>query len=179
MSSLTVQNIQGSASSSNTINVASGHKINGNVTHGTGSVFPAGHIVQVKEENLTTQFSTTSTSFTNVGLQLQITPTSSSNKILLLANFSLYINSAFIYVTINKNHSGIGDTNLEIQSSQGLCQLHAGGGNQGIPSSIGILDSPATTNEVTYNLKMKVQSGTGYFNINTSPAFFRGLEVVA
>ena len=46
MSTLTVQNIQGSSSSSNTISVASGHKISGNVTHGTSSVFPAGHVIQ-------------------------------------------------------------------------------------------------------------------------------------
>jgi len=149
-----------------------------NLTGLTDGQMPAGSIIQVREERLTSQFSTTSTSFTNVGLQLQITPNDNNNKLLLKVTFSLYIANAFLLVTINKNHSGINDTNLQVQGGQGLCQQHAGGGSQGVPSSICILDSPATTNEVTYNVKMLVQSGTGYFNINTCPAFFQAMEVV-
>ena len=42
MSTLTVQNIQGSSSSSNTINVASGHKISG----AAGSIVTPGNVVQ-------------------------------------------------------------------------------------------------------------------------------------
>ena len=44
MSTLTVQNIQGSSSSSNTINVASGHKISG----AAGSIGAPGQVVQLK-----------------------------------------------------------------------------------------------------------------------------------
>ena len=43
MSSLTVQNIQGSASSSNTINVVSGHKLSG----AAGSIVAPGQVIQV------------------------------------------------------------------------------------------------------------------------------------
>lgn len=137
----------------------------------------SGSIIQVVETRLTSEFSTTSTSFTNVGLSLAITPNNSNNKILLSATFTLYIANAYLVCTINKNHSGISDTNLETTSSQGLCQLHAGG-TQGDPSCMSILDSPATTNEVTYNIKMKVQSGTGYMCINSTPSIFQAMEVV-
>ena len=46
---LSVQKIQGLATSAapTTVEIASGHKITGNITHGTSSVFPAGHIIQI------------------------------------------------------------------------------------------------------------------------------------
>ena len=53
MSSLTVQNIQGSASSSNTINVASGHKISG----AAGSIIATGSPIQVQSTNNNTHLS--------------------------------------------------------------------------------------------------------------------------
>ena len=44
-STLSVSKIQGlaTAASPTTVEIASGHKISGNITHGSGSVFPAGH----------------------------------------------------------------------------------------------------------------------------------------
>ena len=50
----------------------------------------------------------------DVGLSVAITPNDDNNKIALLATFGLYHSGAFIYCTINKNHSGISDTNLEL-----------------------------------------------------------------
>jgi len=47
MSTLTVQNIQGSSSSSNTINVASGHKISGDA----GSIFVPGQVISAGTYN--------------------------------------------------------------------------------------------------------------------------------
>ena len=64
MSSLTVQNIQGSASSSNTINVESGHKISG----AAGSIVAPGMILQTKTFVSDTQAVTTSNSFVDTGL---------------------------------------------------------------------------------------------------------------
>ena len=142
----------------------------------TDANMSAGSVIQVIEARLLSQFSTTSTSMVETGLRLSITPTDNNNKILLLSTFSLYHSTAFMYVTIFRNHSGISDTNLETQSGQALCQLHAAGA-QGSPSCISIFDSPATTNEVTYNVRVRVQNGTGYFNINTSPAFLHAMEV--
>ena len=53
MSTLTVQNIQGSSSSSNTINVASGHKISG----AAGSIIATGSPIQVQSTNNNTHLS--------------------------------------------------------------------------------------------------------------------------
>tara|TARA_B110000444_G_scaffold19338_1_gene16175 strand:+ start:139 stop:726 length:588 start_codon:yes stop_codon:yes gene_type:complete len=64
MSSLTVQNIQGSASSSNTINVASGHKISG----AAGSIIQPGMTLQTKSFTTSGTATTTSNSFVDTGL---------------------------------------------------------------------------------------------------------------
>ena len=63
MSSLTVQNIQGSASSSNTINVASGHKITG----AAGSIIQPGMTLQTKSFTTSGSATTTSSSFVDSG----------------------------------------------------------------------------------------------------------------
>ena len=63
MSSLTVQNIQGSASSSNTINVASGHKILG----AAGSIIQPGMTLQTKSFTTSGSATTTSSSFVDSG----------------------------------------------------------------------------------------------------------------
>ena len=89
MSTLTVQNIQGSASSSNTINVASGHKISG----AAGSIVAPGQVLQV--QNTTNSASATTTSQmaaddsipqSSEGLEVMtcsITPKSASSKLLI------------------------------------------------------------------------------------------------
>ena len=143
-----------------------------NLTGLTDGQMPAGSIIQVVEGRRTSQFSTTSTSFTTTGLAVAITPTDNNNKILLNANFSFYHTNAFINATILR-----GSTNLETQSGQGLTQHHAAG-NQGSTGAMHILDNPQTTSEITYTVFMLVQSGTGYLNINTSPAFLTAMEVV-
>ena len=85
MSSLTVQNIQGSASSSNTINVASGHKISG----AAGSIVAPGNVLQVVSTSAETETAFTSSSFFATSTSVSITPTSTSSKILVTAAMPL------------------------------------------------------------------------------------------
>ena len=82
MSTLTVQNIQGSSSSSNTISVASGHKISG----AAGSIVAPGQVIQVQQGLYTSNTSFTNTSMAASDLTVNITPTSTSSKILLLSS---------------------------------------------------------------------------------------------
>ena len=77
MSSLTVQNIQGSASSSNTINVASGHILNA-----------PGHVIQTVQAVKTDTTASSSQSFVDIsGLSVSITPASAASKFLITCNF--------------------------------------------------------------------------------------------
>ena len=89
MSSLTVQNIQGSSSSSNTINVASGHKISG----ASGAIAVPGSIVQVITNQSTdhsttaTYFASTSTTHADVPIWIAtITPKYANSKIRINAH---------------------------------------------------------------------------------------------
>ena len=75
MSTLTVQNIQGSARSSNTINVASGH-----VLHAPG------HIIQAVTAEHSAYVTTTSSSYSDTGLQATITPKLASSHILVVCS---------------------------------------------------------------------------------------------
>ena len=84
MSTLTVQNIQGSSSSSNTINVASGHKISG----AAGSIVAPGQVIQVQYTQYTGTFTQSYTADTDAvigasALSVNITPTSTSSIIKL------------------------------------------------------------------------------------------------
>jgi len=160
MSSLTVQNIQGSASSSNTINVASGHKISGNVTHGTGSVFPAGHIIQVVQVTFTTDVEITASSYTHYGAaDTVITCSSTSSKVLILADINVgpwenSSNDAQQAIRIYKGGSAV--------SREVFSRFYDYGGS-GILTKAGAtinhLDSPNSTSELTYQLYFKKIAG--------------------
>jgi len=158
MSTLTVQNIQGSSSSSNTISVASGH-----VLHAPG------HVIQVKQGILAhaSGMNTTSTSYVDTGLQVLITPSSSSNKILISSSFTLYNSGGHnMKITATRNHSGISETDLATNTNGGFSQLHTPTAAIGSGGSFSFLDSPSTTNEITYKIRAKVSGGTGYFSIS-------------
>ena len=82
MSTLTVQNIQGSSSSGNTINVASGH-----VIHQPGAVLQV-----VSAQTTGSSTNVTSTSFVEVSNQLRatITPKFATSKLLVMFQSSMY-----------------------------------------------------------------------------------------
>tara|TARA_R110000823_G_C15737466_1_gene480439 strand:+ start:27 stop:533 length:507 start_codon:yes stop_codon:yes gene_type:complete len=147
-----------------------------NLTGFTVSQLPVNTIIQVVQTQDATELSTTSTSYTTSTLAQAITLADNTNKVLITVSASLYIGGAFMYVTVYRNHSGISDTDIA-PSSAGLAQLHAGG-TQGDPIAITFLDDPQTTNEITYTVMVKVQSGTGYFGINACMSTITCMEIV-
>jgi sRNA-binding regulator protein Hfq len=139
-----------------------------------------GKVLQVVEGRRTTQFAFTSTSYTDVGLTVAITPSSTSSKILLNFFTSNYIQNSYIVTTINRSHSGSTNVNLETSSSQGLVQQHSAGGSQGIPTSLMLLDVPNTTSAVTYTVRMKSPAGVqAYMGINNTPSIIVAQEIGA
>ena len=52
---------------------------------------PTGKILQVVQDTLTSQFSTSSSTYADTGLTASITPSSTSNKILILLDMPLYL----------------------------------------------------------------------------------------
>ena len=111
MSTLTVQNIQGSSSSSNTINVASGHKISG----AAGAISVPGTIVQTLQSIKTdTQvIASTFPSLTQIsGLTVNITSQKANSKFLLSTSIvvgSAYYTSGFRFAKDGSAISPVGD----------------------------------------------------------------------
>ena len=163
MSTLTVQNIQGSSSSGNTINVASGHVLNA-----------PGHVLQVKSAAFTDVLAISSadtrTDITN--LSLSITPSSTSSKILVNTHISYSGSSNNLYGSgyLMRDSTDIGvnttATGAQFNISFGL-EL-TGQANETYKlrnSSMTFLDSPSSTSALTYKVQARVDAnGTMYIN---------------
>ena len=110
-----------------------------------------GKVLQVVGFSTTSQVSTTSTSFVNSNLTASITPTSSSNKILINITASTYVQSIATYAARFSIFRGdASGTNLG-NANTGFLNVYngAGSGIQGFGGA-SYLDSPNTTSSVTY-----------------------------
>jgi hypothetical protein len=149
------------------------------VTNGSGVLSfaavgaSAGQVIQVLSATDSTQRSTTSTSYVTASntLSVTITPSSASNKILIL------VSSA---VTADSNDIGSytifrGATNITGANGFGVTR-DAGGGAQ---CNIGInfLDSPNTTSATTYQVYMKVTGNAAYLNAGSRTGTITVLEI--
>ena len=165
MSSLTVQNIQGSASSSNTINVVSGHKLSG----AAGSIVAPGQVIQVVQGLYTSANSFSGSTFQNTGCQVNITPTSTSSKVLINAQLQMGYPSQNYGATLTFLRDS---TNLAPDAGRdGFAHIgDSTGGNQRLYQMLMIsmqyLDSPSSTSQITYSVGISMDGGTGYFNRN-------------
>ena len=165
MSTLTVQNIQGSSSSSNTINVASGHKITG----AAGSIVAPGQVIQTVSSTLTSTATGTGTSIVDTGLTATITPSSASNKVYVNGYISIGSQAYLVYCWLVRGSTQIlkGDA----ASSRPVVTFTYGsyaGGNEIYnmpPSPFSYLDSPNTTSATTYKIQIR-QYGTGAWYVN-------------
>jgi hypothetical protein len=129
--------------------------------------------VQVVQVYKTDPFSTTSQQPTFVdvtGLSVTITPSSASNKILILSSFQMASNSATVHANARLVRDStpifIGDanaSNARASAALALSQTYSAAG-----SSIAFLDSPATTSAVTYKIQMAKGEGGGTVYMNRS-----------
>jgi hypothetical protein len=134
----------------------------------TTNTMPAGSVLQVLQTVKTDVFSTTSTTMVDItGLSVSITPSSSSNQILVM--FSGQISSAN-----NINSTGIqlsrGGTAVFIGDTAGsrvraTAMAYADNVNTQYAGNFTYLDSPSTTSSTTYTIQMRCNSaGTAYLN---------------
>jgi len=148
------------------------------ITIASGDVLQApGHVVQVVHSSINTSESTSSSTFVDTALHVNITPTSSSNKILVRAAVGLYnnTNASATAATIIR-----GSTNL-FHSTWGFGYIYtasAGGHVNTIP--IETLDSPSTTSQITYRVQISrtsVNVGTAYISVNGSISTITAMEI--
>lgn len=126
----------------------------------TDAGMPAGSVLQVVQDTELTGLTTTSTSFAdNAGLSVNITPLSTSNKILIIAQFGIATNNSWSggigYYTLFRDSTNLGDSSTgAIGSYQNVSGGHSSGG------SITYLDSPSTTSQITYTMQMRTANGS-------------------
>ena len=123
-----------------------------------------GKVLQVVSTAKTDSFSTTSSSFTDVtGMSVSITPSSTSNKILIHCRFS----------TINDTGSRVNAFNL-VRGSTAIAQPSSSTFQSSVltissstfdnadysPVALHHLDSPSSTSAITYKLQMRTNDGS-------------------
>jgi len=142
-----------------------------------------GKILQVVEATYSTQVSTSSTSHSDTGLSASITPSSASNKIIVLANQNYYVQRS----TTNSGHAvklvrTIGTNSSDITTTpNGYESGFVGASGSGATSivlagyvTIAALDSPSTTSQCTYKTQGRIyQTGSSpivYYQEGSTPS---------
>jgi len=125
----------------------------------------AGAVLQVVQGTLTTTATTSSTTFVDTGLTVNITPSSSSNKILVWATLPVSQSSSANRIAAKVVR---GSTDVLVGAAAGSrLQAQSGGNINGANNdtvTLMALDSPATTSSTTYKIQWAVSAGTGYIN---------------
>jgi len=144
-----------------------------NASSVTSSQLPAGSVLQVVSAAKTDTFSTTSASgtFADItGLSVSITPSSASNRILIMAEVRTATpgtNGSFIRAMRDSTAIYIGDSGGGSRtrvSSQGYNPDNNSNNNL----TIMFLDSPATTSATTYKIQACVGGSSGTVFVNRS-----------
>jgi len=126
-----------------------------------------GKVLQVVSTSTTTAIVTTSTTYTGIGLELTITPSSTSNKIFLVYNGSNETNGASkdVFVEMLRDST---------QIAQRVSSSFADGFV--IDQALSKLDSPSTTSAITYKIQGKSGDGTVVvFNVRRASADNTGI----
>ena len=127
---------------------------------------PAGAVLQVVQTTKTDTFSTTSTSFTDItGMTVNITPSSTSNKVLVLVHCPITMGDAGGGFTLLRGSTEIfrGDASSSRQrfTATGMYGIDESQYSGGTGTSI-FLDSPSSTSSLTYKLQAKIRATTLY-----------------
>jgi len=139
--------------------------------NGSAWVYTAtGAIVQIKSTAKTDTFTTTSTSLVDVtGLSVSITPTSASNKVLVIAHLSMSAGGASdppFAILRDSTQIALGDAaGSRLRRTSGASNSSSNGVQT---TSMTFLDSPATTSATTYKIQTQQIVGQQTTCINRS-----------
>ena len=178
-----------SAATGSTVSIPSGTTLDiasGATITNSGSQSGFGKVLQVVQTVDTTNRSTTSTTLTGSGCQVAITPTSASNKVLLICS-GITGNS-----NTNRYEQWIsllrGATDLTPTGTEAFLNFYLSGSTTANNYMAGMftltyLDSPATTSATTYEISIATAAGTIYLGrrgVDTlvdSPTVFTAMEI--
>jgi hypothetical protein len=126
-------------------------------------------ILQVVQGVNTGHASTSSTTLTDMGLSVSITPQATSNKILVTATFMIGFGASaddsFYTLLRGSTAIGIGTAGTATNSSAYLRgNSYANQALAIVPVTITFLDSPATTSATTYKMQWSTRTNVIYLN---------------
>ena len=129
---------------------------------GVGAI--AGQVINVYTATDSTQRSSNSQTFTTASntLSITMTPTSSSNKVLLMVHTKVQTNGNYTTYSFFRDSTNLaGASNACFGSAYNI-----GGGDAGTENvSFNFLDSPSTTSSITYSLRFRSNdANTSKFN---------------
>jgi hypothetical protein len=181
MSKIEVDAIEPQSGTSLTLG-ASGDTItipNGATITNSGTATGFGKVLQVVSVDDSTTRTTTSTSFVDCGtLSASITPSSASNKILIIFSTGAQVSSDgdVGYYTIIR-----GVTNIAPNTTNGFRNIQLNGSSGTNIVSINFLDSPSTTSSTTYKIQFRsnIAGNTVSANWNATTGTITIMEISA
>jgi hypothetical protein len=131
------------------------------------SSMPTGSVLQVVSMTTTTGTNSTTTAYVDTAVTLSITPSSSSNKILVIYNLN------GMYKSATSSSNSIGFNLVRGATSLGDFGLYFGSTGTALAtvgsSGVGMyLDSPSTTSSTTYKVQIKNMTNASFVGINVS-----------
>lgn len=137
----------------------------------TTNTMPTGSVLQVVQTSYSTFTSSSSSSYADTGLSASITPSSSSNKILVFASMigvGKYNGNTRVGLMLVRNSTNIENFSTETAQTpwNTTTQLDVG------TTSAIVLDSPATTSSTTYKVQLASTGNVSFAfinNVNGSP----------
>ena len=140
-----------------------------------GTKLSAGAVLQVVSANYSTYTTTTSNTYQDSGLTASITPSSTSNKILILFNVTGIIAQAIntgVSIGLHKSST------LLYTAWEYGCYNTSSTDNQAVCSG-SYLDSPSSTSSLTYNIKFRNKNNSNSVGVhaNSSGSTITLLEI--
>ena len=149
---------------------------------GTGATsFLPGKILQVVTASDQTARTTTSNSFVTASntLTVNITPSSSSNKIYVIAHFNCYgsDSNTNIFYTLYRGSTNLGNgtDGMALHKPQYTTSYNTASHN----ACIQILDEPSSSSQQTYQVYLSAAGGTAHINYHDGKSVITAMEVSA
>jgi hypothetical protein len=150
------------------------------VTNGAGSITLAGKVVQIQSSNKIAGSGTTSSTLVDVtSASLSITPTSSSNSILVLFNWlsehgNISGTNFDVYYAVLRGSTEISTTDKIWTTGKST----SGGDQHNGTQTYSYIDSPATTSSTTYKLQHRITTSGSTATLTTSEINIVLMEIV-
>ena len=135
-----------------------------------------GGIIQVVQGTTNSESSTSSGNYVTSGLSLNITPKSTSSKILVCFNLPLQSGAHNLRAAVGLHRGG-----SQIYLAQRESLFNGSSSNNSETVSGMFLDSPATTSTLTYDVRVRVSGGSGtfYWAVSSTVCTLTAMEVSA